>query len=228
MDIRPFSGDKSEWIEFWDSFSNAIDDNSDIVDVDKFNYLRSFLRADARDMLMGLSLSSLNYPIAIKILKDKYGKKDILLEHLDKKLFSLKPCESFKECKAMVSEFDNVCRQMEAAGVDIDDNTQIWRSIMVKLSKRVMARLLKIKASSATWNTTVMRKELNKILEIEEELEDNFSFAHPKQHKGSTVHSKNKDESSTKSDPAVAFATIKSQKREDDEDEDEDHETDSA
>jgi hypothetical protein len=218
IEIRPFSGDKSEWIEFWDSFSNAIDDNADLVDIDKFNYLRSFLKAEARDMLMGLSLSSLNYPIAVKLLKDKYGKKEVLLEHLDRKLFSLKPCESFKDCKSMVSEFEKICRQMEAAGVDIDDNTQVWRGIMVKLSKRVMARLLEIKASSATWNTTIMRKELNKILEIEEELEENFSFAHPKQQKGNSVNSKNnknkdKGESSANSDPTVAFATVKPQSR---------------
>lgn len=35
-----FGGDKTKWLEFWDSFTSAAYDNRNISNVDKFDYLR--------------------------------------------------------------------------------------------------------------------------------------------------------------------------------------------
>ena len=42
--LPKFSGDVTKFRSFWDSFKSAIDENSDLSTVDKFNYLQSLVR----------------------------------------------------------------------------------------------------------------------------------------------------------------------------------------
>jgi len=39
ISIKSFNGDQLEWLTFWDSFSAAIDENIELNDVEKMNYL---------------------------------------------------------------------------------------------------------------------------------------------------------------------------------------------
>ena len=43
LTLRPFSDDLTQLFTFWDSFIAAVHNNSQLVDVDKFNYLKSLL-----------------------------------------------------------------------------------------------------------------------------------------------------------------------------------------
>ncbi len=54
-DIISFSGDKTKWIEFWDSFQCAVHENKKISKVEKFNYLRSKLVGEARSAIAGIA-----------------------------------------------------------------------------------------------------------------------------------------------------------------------------
>ena len=45
--IQPFDGNVTHWTSFWDSFDSAIQQNTGLNEVDKFNYLRSLLRGSA-------------------------------------------------------------------------------------------------------------------------------------------------------------------------------------
>ena len=46
----------------------------------KFNYLRSQLRGQASEMLMGIELTNDNYSTAIALLKESYGKKQVMTD----------------------------------------------------------------------------------------------------------------------------------------------------
>ena len=46
----------------------------------KFNYLRSQLRGQASEMLMGIELTNDNYNTAIALLKESYGKKQVMTD----------------------------------------------------------------------------------------------------------------------------------------------------
>ena len=43
LEIAKFEGDVLQWQGFWDQFSAAIDSNSQLKNIDKFNYLKTFL-----------------------------------------------------------------------------------------------------------------------------------------------------------------------------------------
>lgn len=69
LTLRAFSGDITHWTTFWDSFESAVHLNSELSDMDKFNYLKSLLERTAREAISGLTLTSANYHEAVSILK---------------------------------------------------------------------------------------------------------------------------------------------------------------
>ena len=61
IDIPKFSGELTEWPTFLDSFEATIDTCSDLDDVQKFTYLRSYLQGPALQATNGLTLTNSNY-----------------------------------------------------------------------------------------------------------------------------------------------------------------------
>lgn len=56
---------------FCESFEAAVQNNTDLSPVEKFNYLMSILDDSAQDAISGISLAAMNYnkAIAISVLK---------------------------------------------------------------------------------------------------------------------------------------------------------------
>ena len=54
--------------------------NNRLQRVDKFNYLRNQLVGSANETIAGLDLTYNNYDIAIKLPKERYGKKQTLID----------------------------------------------------------------------------------------------------------------------------------------------------
>ena len=70
LEISKFNGNILNWQSFWDQFNLAIHTKTNISDIDKFSYLKSFLCDSALCIVLGLSLSSLNYSNAISYYKN--------------------------------------------------------------------------------------------------------------------------------------------------------------
>ena len=73
--LLKFEGNIMKWQEFWDSYEASIHKNSALQEVDKFNYLKVQLEGEARDVIAGLDITNANYDVAVKMLKERYGKK---------------------------------------------------------------------------------------------------------------------------------------------------------
>ena len=58
LEIPVLCGNPLEWQGFWDQFNVSVNLNSQVSDVDKFNYLKRFLSGKALSTIQGLSLSS--------------------------------------------------------------------------------------------------------------------------------------------------------------------------
>ena len=53
-------------------------------DIEKFNFLRSFLTDSAYSLISGLSLNSENYKEAVNVLKERFGNKQtLILSYMD-------------------------------------------------------------------------------------------------------------------------------------------------
>ena len=78
MDIQKFSGQLSQWQEFWDTFNSCIHKNKSLTAVEKFTYLRNYLVDSARACVAGFALTDANYEAAIEVLKERFGKDSLL------------------------------------------------------------------------------------------------------------------------------------------------------
>ena len=61
-------------------FESTIHNNRSLQQVEKFNYLRSQLTGSASELLSGLELTNGNYDTAIQLMKDRYGKRQIMVD----------------------------------------------------------------------------------------------------------------------------------------------------
>ena len=66
LELSKFSKKVHEFQEFWDGFQSAIHENETLVNVDKFNYLRSFLQEAAKSVIAGMPMTDASYETAIE------------------------------------------------------------------------------------------------------------------------------------------------------------------
>ena len=72
FEVKNFNGDATEWQSFIEPFNAAIDKNGSLSDIQKMNYLLSFLMDEAAATVKGLQLSNKNYSIAMKLLVERF------------------------------------------------------------------------------------------------------------------------------------------------------------
>ena len=124
----------TKWVSFWDSFESAVHRNPTLTDIDKFNYLRSYLDSTAADAVAGLTLTSANYAEAIATLKRRFGNTQLIVsKHMDG-LLSLTAVSSPHDVRALRHLYDAVeshVRGLRALGVSTESYGGMLTSIMM-------------------------------------------------------------------------------------------------
>ena len=67
-----------EWQGFWDAFTSAVHLNTQIPDVNKFNYLKAQLTGTALDSISGFTVTGDNYGCAVALLTKRFGRPYLL------------------------------------------------------------------------------------------------------------------------------------------------------
>lgn len=99
--LKKFQGDPVQYDPFWDAFSSAVDENQQLSDVDKFNYLKNLLEGPAAAAIRGLPLTADNYAAAKEILKKRFGQKQIVINAHMEGLVKLSPVASDDDLKRL-------------------------------------------------------------------------------------------------------------------------------
>ena len=123
-----FDGDIEHWPEFWDIFK-AIIHEQNIPSVSKFSYLKSVLRGSALSSIAGIPLISESYSMAIKLLQNRFGRKETIIDSLYAKLQNIPRVvnNKFVEVQKVSETIERLLRQLEAQGEIINDQ-QPWFS----------------------------------------------------------------------------------------------------
>ena len=100
IEIKKFSGDPLNWKTFHDSFKSAVDENSSLNNVEKMNYLLTFLKGEAEATVKGLPLNNENYDIALEMLEARFGDAQVLISAHMNKLLSLQVVDT-RFCNAI-------------------------------------------------------------------------------------------------------------------------------
>ena len=61
------------------SFKAVIHSSASLSNIDKFNYLRCYVTGDTLNTIEGLSLTDENYIMALELLEDRYGNKQVII-----------------------------------------------------------------------------------------------------------------------------------------------------
>ncbi|UYV74109.1 hypothetical protein LAZ67_11002136, partial [Cordylochernes scorpioides] len=123
-------------LTFWNSFDAAIHQNNSLNPIDKFNYLKSHLGGTALNTVEGFALSADNYEKAIKLLKDRFGREDILISRHMNNLLSMRPLKTSSDVRTFRELFDNLSfhiRSLESLNVSIDVYGQLLCPIIIKI-----------------------------------------------------------------------------------------------
>ncbi|GFY42424.1 DUF1758 domain-containing protein [Trichonephila inaurata madagascariensis] len=86
----------------------VVNETSSLNDVDKFSYLKSVVTSDAELAIRGLTLTSENYAKAIKILEDRFGRKELIVDFHMNRLLNLTPVRKSFDVIALRNLYDQL------------------------------------------------------------------------------------------------------------------------
>ena len=131
---------------FWQSFNSAIHSNTDLNDIDKFNYLHMYLEQSAANTISGLELNSANYHKAIKLLTNRFGNKQIIVRSYMGSLLKLRAVETM-DLKKLISLYDHIegsLRSLLSVGIKPESyQSFVCPLVMVKLPAEIRIEINK-------------------------------------------------------------------------------------
>ncbi|KAF8791537.1 hypothetical protein HNY73_006384 [Argiope bruennichi] len=101
LQIPQFYGDILKFNDFYSQFDTVIHKNSSLSDVEKFNYLKSYLINDAEMAVRSIALKAENYDGAINILKERFGRTEMIIDADMSQLLNLNPVLKANDVKSL-------------------------------------------------------------------------------------------------------------------------------
>ena len=176
LDLDVFYGNKVKWCEFWESFESVVHKNSKLSNIEKFNYLHSKLGGDARRAIAGLAKSGDNYLVAIGILRDRYGRKQEIVDIHYKELLSIRsPTPKVESLRTFMDLTEKHIRSLEMLGENINQNVFV-SMICTKIPKEVLRQLEIKKGANTEWTVETLRCSLRDYILACEKAERGTSF----------------------------------------------------
>lgn len=135
LNISKFYGDSAHWLEFFSHFENAIHNNNSLTKIDKFNYLKSYLGGPAASYVGGFALTEANYDIALKMLKNRFGNKNTLIQaHLNQllKLPAVRTINDFVGLRKFFDSAETQVRNLETLGIESQTYGNLLTQILLE------------------------------------------------------------------------------------------------
>ena len=168
LQLPLFDGNVLKWPEFWDTFNSSVHQQN-IPNVSKFSYLRGVLRGAASVAISGISLTEENYAVALKLLQEKFGSKESIVEMLYSRLQSLPTSSSkFSDIQYTHNNVERILRQLESQGEIVDNQRTLVYQILSKFPLEVILKLESSKQCDQEWTMELLRKLLNTYVTIQE------------------------------------------------------------
>ena len=163
LTLKKFDGDVTAWTSFWVSFESSIHLNTDLTDIDKFNYLRSLLELSTLESIAGLTLSSTNYTVAVAILKRFGNKQSQITKHMEA-LLGLDVVTSSRDLIALWKLYDKVkshVRCLKSLGVTSSSYGNLLSPILMKIPSDI-SLIVSRETIKENWDLDSMMKVIEK------------------------------------------------------------------
>ena len=143
-------------------FQATIDD-SELHDVTKFTSLKGLLEGEAKNLIDGLSLTQENYNNAVSLLKERYGRKELVIFTHIQGLLQIEidnsKRDNLSKLKSMMDQVNIHIRSLETLGIDGKD----YGVILVPL---ILSRLPQIIINEWSRKSKGKEKDLKYLLDL--------------------------------------------------------------
>ncbi|KAH7969957.1 hypothetical protein HPB52_023090 [Rhipicephalus sanguineus] len=112
LELQKFNGDRVGWQPFWEQFRQAVHENCTLSNIERFLYLRAVLTGRAAAAVSDIQASEQNYDYAIKTLKERFGRQDVLVQEHLTQLLNLQTVKRLDDVNALRRLHDNVQRNV--------------------------------------------------------------------------------------------------------------------
>ncbi|UYV79074.1 hypothetical protein LAZ67_17001028 [Cordylochernes scorpioides] len=124
VELPKFKGNLEDWLSWWGQFSKINDDET-LGDVDKFHYLLQAVVEGSRAhrLVCSYPITEDNYPKVVQALKDRFGDKNLLIEHYIRRLLKLVVSNARKENLPLDEIYDDLTahlKNLESLGVNTE------------------------------------------------------------------------------------------------------------
>ncbi|XP_055948609.1 uncharacterized protein LOC129981696 [Argiope bruennichi] len=181
LTIEKYYGDPCCWLEFWNQFQNSIDNNKSLSKIDKFSYLKSLLGGAAAIAVNGFALSDENYDQALKLLKQRFGREELVINAHMSKLLNLVPVTDSNNIYGLRKLYDTVeinLRSLESLKVTSEMYGHLLYPILIKLIPEDLVLEFNRKKVDNSVKFEFNVTELLNFLRIEIECRESSMFMH--------------------------------------------------
>ena len=165
--LPTFSGDPLTWQTFWDSFYAAIHANTTLSGIQKFNYLKAQLQADAARAIDGLPLSELNYTHSIALLQSRFGQPHKLVNaHMKALLDMPSPTNNLASLRMFYDSVESHIRGLSSLGKSEQSYGDLLVPIIMSKLTTEVRRNLAREHSNSQWILSDLMAALQKEIRI--------------------------------------------------------------
>ena len=172
LELKRFTGKVTEWQEFWDGFNSAIHEDTELANVDKFKYLKSFVEEPASKVIAGIPLTDANYDIAVDLLHKRYGKISVLKRAHMNELINLQPVfneKSVGRLRELHDRIETQFRGLEALKVDKQSYSSVVVPVLMdKVPEIIRQNMVRFSEDHLEWTVDQMLEALAKEIEVRE------------------------------------------------------------
>ena len=138
IELKKYDGELLNWLPFWSQFQK-IHDDPDLHESDKFSYLVQSMKIGtrAKEFIDSYPVTSDNYSKAVDALKERFGKKELLIEVYVRELIKLIISNVKADSKdklpldKLYDKIEAQLRALESLGLESKENTS-WLYPMVE------------------------------------------------------------------------------------------------
>ena len=172
LELKRFTGKVTEWQEFWDGFNSAIHEDTELANVDKFKYLKSFVEEPASKVIAGIPLTDANYDIAVDLLHKRYGKTSVLKRAHMNELINLQPVfneKSVGRLRELHDRIETQFRGLEALKVDKQSYPSVVVPVLMdKVPGIIRQNMVRFSEDHLEWTVDQMLEALANEIEVRE------------------------------------------------------------
>ena len=159
LQLQTFDGNLQQWQEFWDIFNASVHQQQSLPPVAKFSYLKSILKGTAAMAISGISVNNENYDVALRLLRERFGRPEKIIELLYSKLQVIPRCSNkLMDIKHTGDSIEKILRQLEAQNEPINSQRMLIQQLLAKFPADFLLKLEQSKEPTTPWTMENLRK----------------------------------------------------------------------